>query len=151
MQNAFLAALSSRHTFRGNSAPLTWIHRIVVNAAIENYRRCSKSAELVVEDCPRNTQSLEDSFAVRRVLRDLPLHDYRVLVMYELMGHTHKEIAARLSIPVGTSKWRLAQARDLLQQSLADPRFARRPVRRAQRSAKNHSESADKIDRSTEN
>jgi RNA polymerase sigma-70 factor, ECF subfamily len=144
VQDAFLAALSSRETFRGKSAPLTWVHRIVVNAAVTNYRKCSRrqSADLFVGDGPRITKSLEDSLAVRRALRELPVQGYRVLVMYELMGHTHQEIAIRLSLPVGTSKWRLAQARGLLQGSLADARFARRPVRRAQRSAASSS-SAD--------
>ena len=135
VQDAFLAALSARETFRGQSAPLTWLHRIVVNAAITHYRKRSRrqSADRFVE-APRIVPSHEDSLAVRRALRELPVQGYRVLVMYELMGHTHKEIATRLSIPVGTSKWRLAQARGLLQGSLADTRFARRPVRRAQRS-----------------
>ena len=58
--------------------------------------------------------SLFSSCAVGELTRD----HRRVLVMYELIGLTHKEIAASLAIPVGTSKWRLSNARIRLQQAL---------------------------------
>src|SRR5436309_1962203 len=51
VQEAFLSAFRSIDRFRGDSALSTWLHRIVVNAALMKLRRSSSRPEVRVEDC----------------------------------------------------------------------------------------------------
>jgi RNA polymerase sigma-70 factor (ECF subfamily) len=133
VQDSFVRALRSSSRFRGDAAPLTWVHRIVVNHSIHLCRK------RVVRDAHRRASrpvtwapaSCEDRLAIRMALRKLAREQYRVFVLYEVIGCTHHEIAARLAIPLGTSKWRLGEARKRLQESLYDRnRFARPSQRR---------------------
>ena len=57
----------------------------------------------------------EESLALRTALRQLTPEQCRVFVMYDVLGHTHVEIARLLAIPLGTSKSRLSEARRRLQ------------------------------------
>lgn len=120
VQNAFVRALRFERSFRGEAAPLSWLHRIVVNDSINYCRKRYRHNALHIGQAHlKGTQfSLEDRLAVRWALFGLPRDQYQVLVMYEVSGRTHKEISVRLSIPAGTSKWRLATARKCLQRWL---------------------------------
>ena len=122
VQDAFVSVLRSASRFRGDAAPMTWVHRIVRNASIDCYRKRIRRQHSDLRG--RNSliaggTSVETSFAIRAALRALTRDQYRVFVMYELIGYTHNEIAERLSIPLGTSKSRLSYARRRLQEELA--------------------------------
>jgi RNA polymerase sigma-70 factor, ECF subfamily len=60
----------------------------------------------------------ESSMAIRTALRRLTRDQRKVFVLYDVLGHTHKEIARRLAIPAGTSKSRLSDARRRLRDAL---------------------------------
>ena len=122
VQDAFVRALRFDRSFRGDAAPLTWLHRIVVNDSLNHYRRRDRWHTFLRRHIqPRFTQSSqENTLAIRLALRELTSHEYRVFVLYEVSGHSHNEIATLLSIPIGTSKWRLASARRRLQALLSD-------------------------------
>jgi len=128
VHDAFLSALRSSATYRGDAAPLTWLHRIVVNASVS---RCRKRKRQVLADPgpgshPVMTDAgIESALAIRMALRQLTADQHRVFVLYEVVGHTHGEIAARLAIPTATSKSRLAEARRRLQQLLGGGRAVR--------------------------
>ena len=135
VQDAFVSALRTSPMFRGDAAPLTWVHRIVVNHSIElcrkrtvreAYRRRLHPLRIASTSC-------EDKLAIRMALRRLAHDEYRVFVLYEVIGYSHDEIAKRLAIPLGTSKWRLARARKRLQESLSDTRRLRNRRRRQRR------------------
>ena len=122
VQDAFVSALCSASRFRGDAAPLTWVHRIVRNASIDHYRkriRRQRSDLRRRESLISSGTSVEKAFAIRAALGELTRDQYRVLVMYDLIGYTHNEIAERLNIPSGTSKSRLSDARRRLQEGLA--------------------------------
>jgi RNA polymerase sigma-70 factor (ECF subfamily) len=112
VQDAFATALRHGHGFRYQAKPSTWLHRIVVNACISHHRtlRVRTARRLRQPKQPPLTNAgFLHNLAVRRALRLLRRSDYRVFVMYEVMGYTHPEIAALLSIPEGTSKWTFQQ------------------------------------------
>ena len=133
VQDAFVSALSAASRFRGDAAPMTWVHRIVRNASIDHYRKRIRHqhSDLPPRDrlISRGT-SVEQTFAIRAALRELTRDQYRVFVMYELIGYTHNEIAERLKIPAGTSKSRLCDARRRLREELAQRDVAGTPRRR---------------------
>ena len=122
VQDAFLRALRSNNGFRGDAAPLTWISRIVVNASIDRCRRRvrrERAHDTQQRHRPTAARAAyDDGMAMRAALRRLTRNQRRVFVLYDVLGHTHTEIAQRLSIPLGTSKRRLGDARKRLRQAL---------------------------------
>ena len=54
-----------------------------------------------------------------RAIAELPRGFRQVLVLHDIEGHTHQEIARLLSIETGTSKSQLARARRALRKRLA--------------------------------
>jgi RNA polymerase sigma-70 factor (ECF subfamily) len=122
VQDAFVSALRYGNTFRGDSAPLTWLYRIVMNTSIDHCRRRSRREHAARSDPHRSTladAALDESLALRTALRQLTPEQCRVLVMYDVLGHTHVEIARLLAIPLGTSKSRLSEARRRLRRALS--------------------------------
>ena len=122
VQDAFVSVLRAASRFRGDAAPMTWVHRIVLNASIDHYRKRIRRQHVDLhgrDGLISGGTSVETSYAIRAALRELTRDQYRVFVMYELIGYTHNEIAERLSIPLGTSKSRLSYARRRLQEELA--------------------------------
>lgn len=123
VQDAFVSALRYGTTFRGDSAPLTWLFRIVTNTSIDHCRRRSRREHAALGDARRpvlTDPSVEESLALRKALRRLTPEQCRVFVMYDVLGHTHVEIARLLAIPLGTSKSRLSEARRRLRQALSE-------------------------------
>ena len=125
VQDAFLNALRWGNAFRGDATPLTWLHRIVVNASIDHCRRRGRREQLQTRlGRPTMTGALfDDKFEIRTALRQLPSDQRRVFVLYDVLGHTHREIARRLEIPLGTSKSRLSDARRRLREVLLESKL----------------------------
>jgi RNA polymerase sigma factor (sigma-70 family) len=98
-----------------------WFRRILVNSALDMYRRVAKhqhqydldAATGIVSDSPDAYSQLayEDLMAIIQQLSPA----YRLVFnLFVIDGYSHDEIAARLSISVGTSKSNLARARENL-------------------------------------
>jgi RNA polymerase sigma-70 factor (ECF subfamily) len=123
VHDAFVRALQHRARFRHRAALSTWVHRIVVNECITRYRKLQRreSADrLRLSEGVESTRGISaEAFDIRAALRALPRHEYRVLVLHEIMGHTHEEIGAFLKISAGTSKNWLYTARRRLRASVA--------------------------------
>ena len=122
VQDAFLNALRAGHAFRGDAAPLTWLHRIVVNESINHCRRRSRREYRHARHAHHSTVAKargEEAVAIRTALRQLTSEQCEVFVLYDVLGHTHDEIARRLAIPLGTSKSRLFDARRRLRKALS--------------------------------
>ena len=122
VQEAFLRALRWSGDFRGDAAPLTWLTRIVVNACLDRCRRRSRWTHarpgFVAHHPTVTNASVDKRLAMRRALRRLTPVQRQVFVLYDVLGHTHKEIAERLAIPLNTSKSRLSDARQRLREVL---------------------------------
>ena len=124
-QDTFIRAFSRLSQFRGDAAFFTWLHRIVVTV-VSNARRSEVrfGREVALDEAnsievatPEADPDLKDCIA-RAVDR---LSDaYRTtLIMHDIEGYTHAEIAGILGVPEGTSKSRLSAARAQLRQDLA--------------------------------
>lgn len=124
LAHAFVKMFRSIHTFdetKGNVHG--WLKRIVINEALDHIKQRSKFVSLeleTVEEPAINNEVIEKSnaAAILALVRQLPPATHAVFVLYAVDGYTHKEIAARLNISEGTSKWHLSEARKLLQQKL---------------------------------
>ena len=123
-QEAFVNVFQNINTFRDGTFS-SWIRRIFVNAAINNYRRNKRhydhldSQDLEVSDNGQlsgldelNTQEL------MALINELP-EGYRLVFNLNIVeGYSHKEIGELLQIAEATSRSQLARAKNLLKKKL---------------------------------
>jgi RNA polymerase sigma factor (sigma-70 family) len=127
-QEAFVRAWQALPAFRFEAAFSTWLHRLAVNTALMELRsRRSRpqdegdSDEEVFEligstDSAGHTTAL--TMDLERAVASLPPRARAVLVLYDVEGWKHEEIAAELGMAVGSSKAQLHRARNLLRDRL---------------------------------
>lgn len=113
---AWVRAFEKLHLFRGESAFGTWIYRLATNVALNRLRRSSKRDTVeAAANLPRVVKAPDDLVVNRRVLSAaldrLPPGYRRVLVLHDIEGWTHEEIAESLNCSAGTSKSQLHKAR----------------------------------------
>lgn len=125
-QDAFVRAWEKLDSFRGEAAFSTWMHRLTVNVVLGEHRLLKRwtsfedAAESgVPEPCHTPAASLGDRVDVERALARLPKGARAVLVLHDLEGWQHDEIAAATGIAVGTSKAQLHRARKLMKEWLS--------------------------------
>jgi RNA polymerase sigma-70 factor, ECF subfamily len=142
VQEAFLSAFRSIDRFDGQAALGTWLHRIVVNAALTKLRSRRRHPEKPIEDLlptfledghqarpardwPDPSAALqreETRGSVRRHIEELP-EDYRVVLLLRDIEELDTEETARLlGLTPGAVKTRLHRARQALR-TLLEPEF----------------------------
>jgi RNA polymerase sigma-70 factor (ECF subfamily) len=128
VQDAFVSAYRKAHSFRGEAAVTTWLHRIVVNACLDRMRRKSVrpvADDELIEAAERETPladhagEREVSLEVTAALKRLPDDQRAALVLVDMMGYGVDDAAAVLGVPVGTVKSRCARGRAKLAPILA--------------------------------
>ncbi len=114
-QEAFLAALRALDRFDRRRPFGPWLHRIVVNRAIDWSRARTLRREVEVDDAvaadPAPVAELEE---LVRALASLPPEQRAVIVLRYLLEYTPGEIAAMLDLPRGTVNSRLRRGLDAL-------------------------------------
>lgn len=124
VQDALVSAFRAAHTFRGQSAVTTWLHRITVNACLDRIRKASSRKTSPVNDPERLDQLLEphesaEAPAERQdlhrelfaALATLPAEQRAALVLVDMQGYPVAEAGRILDVPVGTVKSRCARGR----------------------------------------
>jgi len=114
VQEAWIRAASGMRRFRGDASFGTWLTAIGLNAARDHLRRRGRwgitedvdQVEIAVPPAPHG-QRLD----LERAIALLPPGCRTVLVLHDVEGFTHEEIARQLGIAVGTSKSQLFAAR----------------------------------------
>ena len=125
MSHAFVKIFKSLHSFDPAKGSLHgWIKKIVVNEGLDHMKsrsRFSQDVELeTVPEPPINNHVLEAMGAeeIMNLVKRLPPATHAVFVLYAIEGYNHREIAERLGISEGTSKWHLSEARKTLQKQI---------------------------------
>lgn len=101
-----------------------WIRRIVINTALEQYKRKKRHLEVLEDYSNEENVSYEDLFKdlnnieVIRYVNNLPSKAQMVIKLYAIEGYAHQEIASALNISVGTSKSQLSRAKQLLREMI---------------------------------
>jgi RNA polymerase sigma-70 factor (ECF subfamily) len=135
-QEAFLLLLRKIHTFRGESAFSTWLHRLAVNIVLMRLRKktppidsIEAALDPVDETASPHPASLIsapdlllegsiDRINLERCVRRLPVGYRTVFVLHDIQGYEHHEIAEILGRSVGVSKSQLHKARMRLRELL---------------------------------
>jgi len=128
-QEAFIRAFERLDRFRGESALSTWLHRIAITVTSNGMRKVRRLRERESEidpDFPAGPgshghhRSEPDLRAkMKAAIDELPEIYRTTLVMHDIEGYTHTEIASILDVPEGTCKSRLSAARAHLRKVLA--------------------------------
>jgi RNA polymerase sigma-70 factor, ECF subfamily len=125
-QETFIRAFAQLSRFRGESALSTWLHRVTVSVVSNGMRKVKRfrARETDLDDAiatPVASHGAEPDLKekLHRAIDELP-EIYRVtLVMHDVEGYTHEEIANVLGVAEGTCKSRLSVARAQLREKLA--------------------------------
>lgn len=132
-QDAFVRAWEKLGSFRGEAQFSTWLHRLTVNLVLGEHRLLKRwvsfedqalpdgeddgAVELAVVEHPQ--QRVGDRLDLERALARLPKGARAVLLLHDVEGYQHDEIAALTGIAVGTSKAQLHRARKLMKEWLS--------------------------------
>jgi RNA polymerase sigma-70 factor (ECF subfamily) len=115
-QEAFLSALRSLDRFDRRRPFAPWLHRIVVNRAIDWSR--ARALRREVADAPRMASAAAQDRSraddVAAALHDLSPEHRGVIVLRYLLGYSPGEIARLLDLPRGTVNSRLRRGLDQL-------------------------------------
>lgn len=133
MQETFIKVYQSIHTFRQEAAFETWVYRIAVNEALNFVKRRERRRESplcttdeseydpsvrykaeLANDPQINAEKTELRHWVTKAVNSLSLKHRIVVILHELEGLTHAEIASILNCSEGTVRSRLHYARKQL-------------------------------------
>jgi RNA polymerase sigma-70 factor (ECF subfamily) len=117
-QEAFLAAIRNLDRFDRRRPFGPWLHRIVVNRAIDWARARTLRAEHELVDAAAPSSSPDVGSNVVDAIRGLSPEHRAVIVLRHLLGYTPGEIARLLDLPRGTVNSRLRRGLDHLQETL---------------------------------
>jgi len=125
LQDVFIKAWRRLDTFRGDSAFVSWLHRLAVNTMLENARSDQRRTARVLsmEDTSRlagaaRSSGIESRLDMETAIASLPKGARLAFVLHDIEGYQHQEIAEQLSVTVGTVKAQLHRARRLLRERL---------------------------------
>lgn len=115
VQEAFIRVYRNLGRFKGAGRFSSWLYRVVVNEALRALaaRRTCGELELDAERAPVGIADAEQVLLVRRCLACLPKKLRVVLALRGVEELDYAEIAYVLSVPVGTVRSRLHEARRL--------------------------------------
>jgi RNA polymerase sigma-70 factor (ECF subfamily) len=120
-QEAFLAAIRNLDRFDRRRPFGPWLHRIVVNRAIDWTRARQLRAESELVDAPAPPSELQSEpldGSLLAALAALPPDHRAVIVLRHLLEYTPGEIAELLGLPRGTVNSRLRRGLDSLKETV---------------------------------
>ena len=138
-QETFIKAYRSLKSFRGGSSFYTWVYRIAVNKTINFLKQRKNRFQMSLNDLDSNVENNPDLVAL--ISEDTPnrdaqlselqvklnealmklSHEHRLaVVLHDVQGLPHEEIAKIMDCNVGTVRSRLFYARQQLQGLLSD-------------------------------
>jgi RNA polymerase sigma-70 factor (ECF subfamily) len=127
VQESFVRAWTKLQQFRGEARFGTWLHRLAVNVTLSDRRirvrrvQREQPFEAAVErtaigerDSPQGLRS-----DLEQAISALPERARTVLVLFDVEGYRHQEIAEITGMAVGSSKAQLHRARKLVREALS--------------------------------
>ena len=138
-QESFIKAFSALKSFKGGSTFYTWLYRIAVNKTINFLKQRKNKYHLSLNDIDFNAEHDPDLMALisdKTPTRDVALSELQkklneallklsephrmVVVLHDVQGLSHDEIADVMNCNIGTVRSRLFYARQQMQGQLAD-------------------------------
>jgi RNA polymerase sigma-70 factor (ECF subfamily) len=126
-QETFIHAFGRLSSFRGDAALSTWLYRVATRVTANGMRKVRRfhQRETDIEHAhpiasPASHGDADLRSRLTHAIDALPEPYRMVVIMHDVEGYTHDEIAASVGVPQGTIKSRLFHARARLRAALAD-------------------------------
>jgi RNA polymerase sigma-70 factor (ECF subfamily) len=117
VQETWIRALRMLPAFRWESALSTWLAGIAIRCWRESARAVGRGCSgEVLEIAP--VSSADGAIDLHRAVAQLPAGFREVLLLHDVEGYTHQEVAELLGIEEGTSKSQLSRARRAVRERL---------------------------------
>jgi RNA polymerase sigma-70 factor, ECF subfamily len=113
VQDTWLRAYPALVTFRNESSFSTWLCSVGTRAALDYLRKGRRhiADSLFDDDAPAVAVSNDERMDIEHAIARLAPGYRMVLLLHDVEGFTHEEIALQLGIAPGTSKAQLFKAR----------------------------------------
>jgi RNA polymerase sigma-70 factor (ECF subfamily) len=118
VQDTYLRALRSLHTYRADSDARRWVISIARRACADDVERRQRARRTELTRRPSNDHT--GAVEIELLLDDLPEDQRDAFVLTQLMGYRYDEAATICACPVGTIRSRVARARATLAGLLAE-------------------------------
>ena len=136
-QDIFINLFRTIGGFRGESAFITWLHRVTVNHVLMHFRKRKMRPELTVENAELPTSVVSgtqdpkrmrivDRILLSEVIAKLPEGYRQAIILHDIEGLEHREIAERRGRSIGTSKSQLHKGRAMLRKLIGGHQRANR-------------------------
>jgi RNA polymerase sigma-70 factor (ECF subfamily) len=138
-QDAFIKAFQALKSFKGGSSFYTWLYRIAVNKTINFLKQRKNRTHMSLNDLDFNTENNPDLVALisdktprreaglkelqeklNEALLKLSEQHRLVMVLHDVQGQSHEQIAEIMNCNIGTVRSRLFYARQQMQAWLTD-------------------------------
>lgn len=124
-QEIFIRAWQKLGSFKGQAAFGTWLYRLGVNLILTRREKGGKrrkrevmATDEFLEQAPARPARVDTAMDFETALRELPDGAREVLLLHDVEGFKHEEIAGMLDVSVGTSKSQLHRARMMMRKVL---------------------------------
>ncbi len=121
LQDGFVKVFEKLNTFKREGSLEGWIRRIIVNTALDNYRKNKLTDQHIDLDnvdymIASNDFAFEKLAAedLLKVLNSIPSGYRTIFNLYAIEGYSHKEISEKMDISVNTSKSQYSRAKAFL-------------------------------------
>jgi RNA polymerase sigma-70 factor (ECF subfamily) len=148
-QESFMQLFRKIHTFRGESAFSSWLHRLTANVVLMSFRR-KKAPTTSLDEMTRPDEESEmprheiggpdlrlsglfDRINLQAAIEQLPEGYKAMFILHDVHGYEHNEIAQIFGCSVGNSKSQLHKARKRLRELLRAAKHYRTYERAAAR------------------
>ena len=126
LQEGFLRVFTKIHQFEFKGSFEGWIRRIMVNTALEKFRKQDRLTPVEEMKIYESTEYVEETISsitagdLMRIIQELPPRYRMVFNLFAIEGYSHQEISEMMNISEGTSKSNLSRARVILQKSVEE-------------------------------
>jgi RNA polymerase sigma-70 factor (ECF subfamily) len=131
-QDVFIRLFRTLGSFRGESAFTTWLYRLTVNLVLMHFRKRKRRRDQINENGELQSyivpgsqdperMRIVDRILLSEVIAKLPEGYRQAIILHDIQGLQHKEIAEAGGRSVGTSKSQLHKGRAMLRQLIAGP------------------------------
>ncbi|GGH32283.1 DNA-directed RNA polymerase sigma-70 factor [Dyadobacter endophyticus] len=110
-----------------------WLRRIVVNTALDHYRKERRRMERITTDYAEEDMTIAEDVIdklsaeeIIKLLQELPESQRLVFNLYEIEGYNHQEIGEMLGFPAATSRTYLTRAKQRIKSLMLQRKFGSR-------------------------
>ncbi len=119
--DSFMKAFDNLNDFDASKGFDRWFAKIIINTAIDNYRKNFKHNSLTdtgdIPETAEDNQDIDQELSANDIIElfaELPDTHRVVFNLYEIEGYTHEEIGKMLGMTTSTSRSYLTRAKKIL-------------------------------------